>query len=209
MRYSFDLSVYFVADPSVCGERDICDVVKAALEGGVTMVQYRDKTSSPSQVWHNAERLKILLGEYNVPFLLNDHVDVVKEIGADGVHVGQGDMPVDAVRRFLGEDVIIGLTAFSEAHLLAVDPAVVDYVGTGPFYATKTKPDKAVLGAEAFANLVGRSPVPVVGIGGITAENAAEVICAGADGVAMMRAVSEAEDVERAARWFVQVVRDA
>lgn len=209
MRYSFDLSVYFVADPSVCGGRDICDVVKAALDGGVTMVQYRDKVGDQEKVRWNAGRLRALLNEYDVPFLLNDHVDIAKDIGADGVHVGQEDMPVAAVREYLGVDAIVGLTAFSEGHLLAVDPNVVDYVGVGPFYTTKTKPDKAVLGAEGFEALVGRSPVPVVGIGGIDVENAVAVICAGADGVAMMRAVSEAEDVERAARRFVKVVQDA
>ena len=102
----------------------------------------------------------------------------------------------------MGADAIIGQTAFTEAHIAAVDPAIVDYIGTGPFYPTQTDKGKPVLGAEAFAELVALSPVPVVGVGGITPSNAAAVIDAGADGVAMMRSISEADDISAAVQAF-------
>lgn len=207
MRKSFDLSVYFIADPSVCGGRDICDVVKAALDGGASMIQYRDKSGEEAQVWRNAARILAAVQAYGAPFLLNDYVEIAKEIGADGVHVGQGDMNAAEVRDIMGDDAIVGVTAYTPEHIMAIDPGVVDYIGTGPFYATKTKPDKPVLGEQGFADLVALSPVPVVGIGGIEIENAAAVMEAGADGVAMMRAVSEAQDVAAAARGFVQVAK--
>ena len=210
MKKSLDLSIYFVADPGLCAGRDVADVVAAALRGGVTMVQLRDKGASLS----TARRVRDVVRVYNeesgshVPFLINDHVEIARGIGADGVHLGQGDMAAAQAREILGPEAIIGLTAFTQEQIRAVDRGVVDYIGTGPFYETHTKKGKPVLGPPEtggngeFARLAALSPVPVVGIGGITPENAAAVIAAGARGVAMMRSVSEADDVEGAARGF-------
>ena len=208
----FNLSVYFVADPSVCGGWDVVDVIAAAVRGGASMVQYRDKTNAPDIIIHNAfrikEKLEALFRELSrhIPFLINDHVGIAKDIGADGVHIGQDDMAPEEARALLGPDAIIGLTAFDEAQIGAVNPGIVDYIGTGPFYETQTDKGKPVLGPARFANLVKASPVPVVGIGGITAANAGAVIDAGAHGVAMMRAISEAEDPETAAQDILNVV---
>ena len=201
MRQSFDLSIYFVADPSLCGGRDIVDVVMMAIKGGATMVQYRNKLEPMNDVLAEAAMLQEWMPEH-VPLLINDYPDVAQAVGASGVHLGQGDTsPIDA-RKLLGEEAIIGQTAFTPEHMAAVDPAVIDYVGTGPFYPTKTDKGKPVLGAEKFADIAALSPVPVVGIGGITPENAKAVMDAGAAGVAMMRSVSEADSPEEAARSF-------
>ncbi len=211
MRKPFILSIYFIADPTLCAGREVADVVAAALRGGVAMVQYRDKgcpTALRDNILHNAKLVRKAVSRYNeeagkeVPFLINDHVEIAREVGADGVHLGQGDMSAGEAREILGSEAIIGLTAFTEDQIRAVDPEVVDYIGTGPFYETHTKKGKPVLGAEKFAALAALSPVPVVGIGGITPDNAEAVIAAGAQGVAMMRSVSEAEDPEAAARGF-------
>lgn len=208
-RKNFDLSVYFVADPACCqcgGQaRDIVDVVSAAVRGGVTMVQYRNKSDPMPDILAEAAMLKEWLPP-DVPLIINDHIDVAFAVGADGVHLGQGDAGPAEARAKLGERAIIGQTAFTPEHMAAIDPAIVDYVGTGPFYETKTDKGKPVLGAETFAALVKLSPVPVVGIGGIMPENAKAVLAAGANGVAMMRAISEAEDVEKAAQNFKEVV---
>ncbi|MFK7839747.1 MAG: thiamine phosphate synthase [Bdellovibrionales bacterium] len=199
---SFDLSIYFVADPACCAGRSIVDVVVEAVQAGVTMVQYRDKSSDKAQISAQAAMLVELLSDYDVALLINDYIDVAQAVGADGVHLGQGDKsPVEA-RAALGHDAIIGQTAFTAEHIRAVDDTVVDYIGTGPFYPTKTDKGKPVLGAAQFSMLAALSPVPVVGIGGITADNAKTVMDAGADGVAMMRAVSEAEDVTAAVLTF-------
>lgn len=200
-KRNFNPSIYFVADPSLCAGRDIVDVVSAALRGGVTMVQYRNKLDPMPDILAEAAMLKEWMPA-GVPLLINDHIDVAFAVGADGVHLGQGDAAPAEARAKLGAEAILGQTAFTPEHLAAIDPEVVDYVGTGPFYETQTDKGKSVLGAEKFAVLVELSPVPVVGIGGITPDNAQAVIEAGASGVAMMRSISAADDVEQAARAF-------
>lgn len=200
------LSVYFVADPILCNGRDVVRVVMDAVRGGVSMVQLRDKRGDKAQVLALAAMLVEIL---NVPLLINDDPEVAFAVGAAGVHLGQGDMPVAEARKMLGADAIIGQTAFTPEHMAAIDPAVVDYVGTGPFYETKTDKGKPVMGAVRFAEIIALSPVPVVGIGGVTPENAGAVIKAGADGVAMMRAISGAADPQAAAQAFVSSVEQA
>lgn len=198
MRKAFDLSLYFVADPACCAGRDIASVTMSAVRGGATMVQYRNKSGDMPIIMAEAAMLAELLKAEGVPFLVNDYVDVAFAARADGVHLGQGDCaPMDA-REKLGGQAIIGQTAFTPEHMAAIDQSVIDYVGTGPFYETKTDKGKPVLGAKKFASLVKLSPVPVVGIGGVTPQNARAVIDAGGAGVAFMRSVSEADDVEAA-----------
>lgn len=202
------LSVYFVADPSVCAGRDVADVVMAALRGGVTMVQLRNKSAHMSEIYAQAGMLAELCRAQGVPFLVNDYIEVAQASGADGVHLGQDDANPEEARRVLGDAAIIGQTAYNAEHIAALSP-VVDYIGTGPFYATKTEKGKPVLGAEGFARLAALSLVKMVGIGGITPGNAAAVIGAGANGIAMMRSISEADDPEAAARALVDIVSAA
>ncbi len=208
-RTSFDLSVYFVADPSVCGGRRIEDVVEAAVRGGVTMVQLRNKIDSADIILEQARSIQGILADSNISFLMNDHVEIAAKINAGGVHIGQGDIDAGQARSIIGEGKILGLTAYTRTHYALIDPDVIDYVGTGPFYSTLTKPDKAVLGADGFKVLSESVSVPVVGIGGITPDNAVDVICAGAAGVAMMRSVSEADDPSVAVSNFVSAVAQA
>ncbi|MCK5284613.1 MAG: thiamine phosphate synthase [Alphaproteobacteria bacterium] len=204
-RTCFDPSVYFILDPSVCAGRNYIDVAYDAVRGGVSMLQLRYKCDDKYDVIHHANNLKQMLFEFHVPFIVNDYVDVALEVDADGVHLGQDDMSPQEARRILGEDKIIGLTAFDSAHFDVLDCLIVDYVGTGPIHPTLTKPDKAVLGLSGFAELLDCSSVPVVAIGGITPENAADIVSAGADGVAMMRGISEADNVEQAAYKFLNI----
>lgn len=212
MRKTFDLRLYFIADPECCAGRDIVEVVRAAVRGGVTMVQYRDKKNPKDIIIHNAVRLKEVIftapsphggegwGEgAGIPLIINDYIDIARECGADGVHLGQGDADPAKAREILGPEAIIGLTAFTPAHMRDIDPDVIDYVGTGPVFPTKTDKGKPVLGLEKFRNLCELSPVPVVGIGGITADKAPDVLKAGARGAAIMRAIGCANDVKQAA----------
>jgi thiamine-phosphate pyrophosphorylase len=209
VKKTFDLSVYFIADPSLCSGRDVSDVVRLALSGGATMVQYRDKSGDLNAINRNAAILQKICDEFAAAFLINDHVDLAQTINADGVHLGQGDMSAAEARRVLGPDAIIGITAFTPVHMTAIDPGIVDYAGTGPVYPTQTDKGKQVLGPEKFAQLVKLCPVQVVGIGGITPENAAPVLHAGAQGVAMMRAISAAPDPKEAAMNFKDIVAAA
>lgn len=203
----FDPLVYFIVDPAVCRGRPIEDVTAAAVRGGVSMVQLRNKIDTSDVVEAQARGLQRVLAGTGVPLIINDHVEVAVKVGADGVHVGQGDCDPAAAREMIGADKILGVTAYRRSHYEVIDPAVVDYVGTGPIFPTKTKPDKPVLELELFQELLVYAPFPVVGIGGITPENARAVMETKADGVAMMRAISEADDPEQAARAFVEVMR--
>lgn len=208
-RRSFNPRIYFIADPSVCDGRNVEDVVEAAVNGGATMVQLRDKSNNKAQVMRNASAIKRVLSGRNVPFIINDHVELAVAIGADGVHIGQDDMSAEQARAMIGDECILGITAFTPEHFSAIDPSVIDYAGTGPFYGTKTKPDKPILGPVGFVRLVKISPVPVIGIGGITPQNAEAVLRCGAKGVAMMRSVSEAKDPRSAANEFLELFNNS
>lgn len=202
-RKRFDLSLYFIADPASCAGRDVAEVAALAAKAGVTLIQYRDKTSPHALVLETARRMKTALAGTGVPLLINDYVDIARAVGAEGAHIGQGDISAAEARAMLGPDAVLGLTAFTEDHIAAVDPALVDYIGTGPVYPTLTDKGKPVLGPARFAGLVSLSPVPVVGIGGITADNAAPVLDAGAAGIAIMRGIGAADDVAAAVRSFL------
>ena len=189
-----DLSVYVIIDPQCCAGRLPEDIAVAAARGGATLIQYRDKVGAYDQAFDGARRVKEALVSYDVPLVMNDYPRIAKDLGLDGAHIGQGDMPPKAVRDMLGKDAIIGLTAFTPDHLAQVDSGVVDYVGTGPVYPTQTDKGKPILGVEGLGALVALSPVSMVAIGGITGDTAADVMRAGVDGVAVMRGVSAATD---------------
>lgn len=204
---NFNPRLYFIADPAVCAGRDVLDIVRQAAAGGATMVQLRNKTCDARTILAQAKNLKEILRPFNIPLIINDRADIALAADADGVHLGQGDLPPEAARALLGPGKIIGITAFEAAHFKAIDLACVDYAGTGPFYPTRTKPDKAVLGPQRFKALAALSPVPVVAIGGITPENAADALACGAAGVAMMRSISEAANPREAAEAFSKVLK--
>ncbi|WP_284892055.1 thiamine phosphate synthase [Cobetia amphilecti] len=201
---SLDLSLYLVTDPALCAERGLEATVMAAVRGGVSVVQLRDKHASDEEMIAQAIRLKALLDEYEVPLIINDRIEVALASGADGLHIGQSDGdPVEARRR-LGEDALIGLSVQTLEQLKAVDVARIDYLGLGPVHATPTKPDHAApLGIEGLTQLVRSSPLPTVAIGGISLANAGEVMTSGTDGLAVVSALCSAEDPAAAAQQFL------
>ena len=209
MSRSFDLSVYFIADPHNCLGRPLGSVVLGALKGGVTLLQLRNKEDSFEAVYEQAVVVKKLADDFGVPLLINDYPEVAMQCGAAGVHLGHEDDPPAEAREFLGPEPIMGFSAYHDEHFQELDSGIIDYVGTGPLYPTKTDKGKVVLGTKNFSRMAHLSPVPVVAIGGITPDNAGDAILAGADGVAMMRAVSEAVDPEEAARALVKAVQAA
>ncbi|TCJ26544.1 thiamine phosphate synthase [Halomonas sp. GDM18] len=201
---SLDLSLYLVTDPALCEERGLEATVMAAVRGGVSVVQLRDKHASDEEMIAQAIRLKALLDEYEVPLIINDRIEVALASGADGLHIGQSDGdPVEARRR-LGEDALIGLSVQTLEQLKAVDVERIDYLGLGPVHATPTKPDHAApLGIEGLTQLVRSSPLPTVAIGGISLANAGEVMTSGTDGLAVVSALCSAEDPAAAAQQFL------
>ncbi len=205
MRQNLDLSLYLVVDPRLC--RDIAEVVEAAVDGGVTLVQLRDKQGATRRLVDQARVLKEVLAPRGVPLLINDRADVALAAGADGVHLGQQDMdPADA-RRMLGADAVVGLTVRSLAEARAAPRAAVDYVSIGGVFPTPSKnnPDPPI-GTQGLARIAAALDLPLVAIAGITRENAAEVIRAGVQGIAVVSAVCAAPDVRAAAAELRRIV---
>ncbi|OJH33740.1 thiamine phosphate synthase [Cystobacter ferrugineus] len=204
-----DLSVYLVTDRLLSRGRELVDVVLAAVRGGATLVQLRDKDAPARETLALGRALLERLRPLGVPLIVNDRVDLALALGADGVHVGQGDLPPEVARRLLGPDALVGLSITGAEDLPTLDPAVVDYAGVGPIFPTGSKPDATpALGLEELGRLRRLLPVPVVAIGGISAANAAAVIAAGADGVSVVSAICSADDCEVAASALARAVQE-
>ncbi len=207
MKGAIDLSTYLITDPGLCARRGVVETAVAAVRGGATVVQLRDKHASDEALVALGQRLRRALADTPARLLINDRVDVAIAIGADGVHLGQSDADVGAARALLGPDAIIGLSVQQVATARRVDPTIVDYCGIGPVFATATKPDHAVpLGFDGLAAVCAACPVPAVAIGGLRAEHARDVIAAGARGLAIISAICAAPDPEAAAREIAHAI---
>ncbi|MFM2058216.1 MAG: thiamine phosphate synthase [Pseudomonadota bacterium] len=194
------LGLYLVTDEQLCAGRALLDVVSAAVQGGVSCVQLREKSLATRPFVERAQTLKSLLQPLGVPLIINDRFDIALACGADGVHVGQSDMPVAELRRLLPAGAIVGLSVESLDQLDAV-PDGVDYLGVSPVFATPTKTDTApAFGLDGLRAVRQRSRWPLVAIGGLHAGNAADVLAAGADGLAVVSAICAAADPAAAAR---------
>jgi thiamine-phosphate pyrophosphorylase len=208
-RLAFDLSLYLVIGPDTTAGRDMTSVALAAVRGGATMVQLRYK-SGASEITQSAREVIEVLRPTGVPVIVNDRVDLARALGAQGVHVGQDDMPAAEARRVLGEDAIVGLSITHADQLHDVDPTVVDYLGVGPIFPTGSKSDAApAIGLEALSRIASSVRLPVAAIGGITEANAANVIRAGADGLAVISAICGADNPEEAARKLAVRIDEA
>lgn len=196
----FDPTLYLVTDPKPGGARALVDIVQRAVEGGVTLVQLRDKQADGRHLLEQAQALWAILDPLGVPLLLNDRVDVAIAAGA-GAHVGQTDLPAAEARRQLGPDALLGTSIDEVEQARVADPAILDYVAYGPFAQGATKADAGeAVGAEKLARVRALTTLPLVAIGGIDAENAGAAIEAGADGVAVVSAIMAAGDPKAAAR---------
>ena len=197
----FDLSLYLVAGSGDLDGRDLLEVVGQAVAGGVTLVQLREKTTPRGLLIERARALRALLAPRGVPLIVNDHLDVALAAGAEGLHLGQDDIAPAEARAALGPGRILGLSAGDAEEAGTVDPAVVDYVGVGPAYATGTKADAgAAIGPAGLGAMRARLALPMVAIGGIGRARAAEVMATGVEGIAVVSAICRAADPEAAAR---------
>lgn len=207
---SFDLSLYLVTDNGLCAERGLVETVAAAIDGGVTMIQYRAKDRDLRSALAEAAKISELAKQAGVPLIINDRLDIALAVDADGLHVGQSDMPPGVARRLLRAGKILGISVSRLSEIETVDASVVDYVGVGPVFATATKSDAAApLGLEQFAQLRRRISLPVVAIGGIGRDQAGAVIQAGADGIAVVSAICGTDDPAGATRLLKQSIVDA
>ncbi|WP_395728814.1 thiamine phosphate synthase [Nakamurella sp.] len=199
-----DLTLYLVTDTVLCGTRGVAATVDAAVRGGVTVVQVRDPRAPDDELIRLGRAVAAALAGTGVPLIVNDRVHLVEAIGADGAHVGQGDLDPVAARSLLGPAAILGLSVQTLAHVdaaAALPPGTVDHLGVGPVWWQATKPDAADPGGlDTLAAIVRRSPMPCVAIGGIDAGRAALVRSTGAAGVAVVSAICGTPDPVAAAR---------
>lgn len=199
-----DLSLYLITDRKLCAGAGLVETVVAAVRGGVTLVQLRDKHASDAELIDQARRLKAALSGTGVPLIINDRLEVALAAGADGLHIGQDDGDVAKVRAALGPEAILGLSVQTHDQLAHLDPTALDYLGLGPVFATPSKHDHAApLGFAGLASLVAASPLPAVAIGGLKAEHVAAIRGTGAEGLAVISAICGTPDPEAAARAFL------
>lgn len=191
--------LYLVCGCSPDGS-ELPELLRAAVAGGVEVVQLRDKHLPDSELAAVANATRALCERLGALLIVNDRPWVALEAGADGVHVGQDDMPVAEVRELTGPDVLIGLSTHSPQQIDAVDAGVVDYIGVGPIHETPTKPGREAVGLELVRYAAAHAPVPFFAIGGLRAGNLAEAIDAGARRACVLRAIAGAADPEQAAR---------
>lgn len=202
------LKLYLVTDRPLSLGRPIEEIVSEAVAGGVTMVQLREKECPTGEFIALAKRLKALLAPLGVPLIINDRVDVALAVDADGVHIGQSDMPYEVARRLLGKEKIIGLSVENFSDLEVANTLDVDYVGISPVYGTPTKSDTAEpFGLEGLRRAVEMSVHPTVAIGGMNAQTIGEVMAAGTDGVAVVSAICSAPSPRKATEELLGVIK--
>ena len=208
MKIPFDLSLYLVTDRPLSGGRDMAWIVREAAAGGVTMVQLREKECSTADFIDLARELKRALSPLGIPLIINDRVDVALAVDADGVHIGQSDMPYDVARRLLGPDKIIGLSVETMEEVIATNALDVDYIGISPVYATPTKTDTlAPFGLEGIEEVMRLSRHRCVAIGGMNRNTIGEVIARGVEGVAVVSAIVAAESPREASEELAAIIR--
>jgi len=207
---SFDLSLYLVLDPELCAGYGLVETTRAAVAGGATTVQLRDKTADTRQMIETGRALQRVLSGSGALLVVNDDVEAAIALNADGLHIGQEDLGTAEARRRIGPDMILGLSVETPELAAAVDPAIVDYAGIGPVFATATKPDhKQPIGIAGLAQLVRACPVRSVAIGGLKAEHVEPVLVTGAEGLAVVSAICGQPDPQTATAAIAERIRKA
>jgi len=202
--------LYLVTDRGLCGNRSLEDVAHQALLGGAACIQLREKDVSTRFFVEEARKMKDLTARFRVPLIINDRIDVALASGANGVHIGQDDMPYAEARRLMGPKAIIGLSVETWDDVVKAEALDVNYLGVSPVFATPTKTDtKGNWGLEGLARIKAYSRHPLVAIGGLNASNAEEAVMAGADSIAVVSAICAAPDPLLASREVNDIIQAA
>ena len=199
-----DLSLYLVTDNSENQEKFLKTIEEAIL-GGVTVIQIREKTADTLEFYNLALKVKEITSKYNVPLIINDRVDVALAVDADGVHVGQSDMPCDITRELIGKNKILGVSAATIDEAKKAEKDGADYIGTGAVFPTSTKDDAPSITKKDFKNIVDSINIPVVAIGGITIENANELKNTGISGLSVVSAIMSADNPKKASEKLLNI----
>ncbi len=211
MRPAFDLSLYLVLDPVLCsGHRGMVETALAAAQAGATIVQLRAPGWKKRALVECARELKKVLSPRGVPLIIDDDADVCLAADADGLHVGQRDLEQHDARAVIGPDRLLGLSVSNLDELAGADASVTDYLGVGPVFSTATKPDAAPpMGLAGLAAVASRTTLPTVAIGGIKSQHAADILAAGADGIAVVSAICGQPDPQAATAELHRLIEAA
>lgn len=201
------LKLYAVTDRSWLNGRALKDDVRKALEGGATFLQFREKELDDQAFLREAREVLAVAREFQVPFIVNDRVELARDCGADGVHVGQGDAGISQAREILGQDKIIGASAHTVEEALAAERQGADYLGVGAVFGSATKKNVHSMSKETLRAICQTVHIPVVAIGGINRENVGELYGIGIDGIALVSAIFAEDDIKRATREMLQRVQ--
>jgi len=194
-----DYKLYLITDRSFLNGRDLKNCIEDALKGGATLVQIREKDTSTRDFFQVAKEIKEVTSKYNVPLIINDRIDIALAIDAEGVHLGQSDMPIAIARGILGKDKIIGISANNLDEAIDAQKNGADYLGLGPVFYTGTKKDiKEPIGLTGLKELTKNINIPSVAIGGINKENAKSILDSGVNGISLISAILGSENIEKA-----------
>ncbi|MFC0903647.1 thiamine phosphate synthase [Clostridium sp. MT-14] len=200
-----DYSLYLVTDRSFLKNIDLSKAVEDAISGGVTLVQLREKNISTREFYKLALKIKEVTDYYKVPFIINDRLDIAQAVDADGVHLGQSDMPLVAARKILGRDKIIGISAGTVEEAVDAQKNSADYIGIGAIFFTGTKKDiDTPIGIEGLRKIYNSISIPAVAIGGINEQNFKDVLSTGVDGISVISAILGKNDIKAAAKALLK-----
>ncbi|ADK16352.1 MULTISPECIES: thiamine phosphate synthase [Clostridium] len=196
-----DYSLYLVTDRSFLKDKSLQQAVEESILGGVTLVQLREKDASTREFYEIAKEVKKVTDHYKVPFLINDRLDIAQAVDADGVHLGQSDMPINTARKILGKDKIIGISAGNVDEALEAEKNGADYIGIGTIFFTGTKKDiDTPIGIEGLRKIYSSINIPAVAIGGVNETNFKEVFSTGVDGISVISAILGKSDITAASK---------
>jgi len=203
-----ELLLYAVTDRTWLSNRTLEHDVEEALKGGVTILQLREKNLEEKDFLEEAININMLCKKYNVPFIVNDNVDIAIKCNADGVHVGQSDLNAETVRKIIGQDKILGVSAKNKEEALIAEKMGADYLGVGSIFTTSTKLDADYVSIEELKNICESVSIPVVAIGGISEENIRELKGSKIDGVAVVSAIFAKENIKEGTKEFIKITKE-
>lgn len=195
----YDYTLYLVTDRMLMSTATLCEAVEQAITGGCTMVQLREKNISSLDFYNLAKAVRHITNKYNVPLIINDRIDIALSVGAQGVHIGQSDIPASVARKIIGRDMLLGVSASFLPEAIRAQNDGADYLGVGAMFPTGTKSDAAAVSMNELQKIRKAVSIPIVAIGGINKENASQLIGIGINGLAVVSAIISQPDIKQAA----------
>ena len=206
-KSQIDLSLYLVTEESIAIE-ELTKIIAESVSGGVSIVQLREKNNSSLSFYKKASALKQLLNELSIPLIINDRVDIALAVGADGIHIGQDDLPLPVVKQMVPEDMIVGVSVSTLEEALEAERNGADYIGVGSVFPTKTKQDATLMAIGDLEEICRSVSIPAVAIGGITADNISTLSDSGLSGTAVVSAIMNADSPKTASESLLKIIKD-